>query len=90
MEEVGHSGEGQEEDLGPHRCHPHPKGERPKGVGHHRSLPRKEGGIIDDARAPAIRDGARGIVPWNDACRGGALQLRDHAMHQGGDGAFAG
>ena len=41
-------------------------------------------------RAPSIRDGARGIVRQNGAQRGNAPQLRDHATHQGGDGAFAG
>ena len=62
MEEVGCFEEGQEEDLGPHRCHPHPKGERPEGVGHHWGLPRKEGGTIDDGHAPAVRNGARGVT----------------------------
>ena len=90
MEEVGHPREGQEEDPRPHRCHPHPKGERPKEVGHHRGLPREEGGAIDDARAPTICDGARGIVGRNGACRGEAPQLQDRATHQGCDGAFAG
>ena len=68
MEEVGHPREGQEEDLRPHRRHPHPEGERPEGVGRHQGLPRKEGGTVVDARAPAIRDGARGVVRRNDAC----------------------
>ena len=58
MEEVGHPGEGQEEDPRPHHRHPNPEEEWPEGVGHHRGLPHKEGGAIDDARAPAIRDGA--------------------------------
>ena len=75
MEEVGCSGEGQEEDPGPHCCHPHPQGERPKGVGHHWGLPRKEGGAVDDVCAPAIRDGACGVVRWNGARRGNAPQL---------------
>ena len=35
MEEVGHPGEGQEEDPGPHRRDLHSEGERPKGVGRH-------------------------------------------------------
>ena len=67
MEEVGHPGEGQEEDPRSYRYHPHPKGEWPKGVGHHQGLPCKEGGAVDDARAPAIRDGAWGIVRRNGA-----------------------
>ena len=75
MEEVGHPGEGQEEDLGSHRCHPHLEGERPKGVGHHWGLPCEEGGAVDDVRAPAICDGARGVVRRNDARRGNAPQL---------------
>ena len=58
MEEVGHPREGQEEDLGSHRRHPHPQGERLEGVRHHQGLPRKEGGTIDDARTPIVRDGA--------------------------------
>ena len=88
---VAEEGEGgQEEDLGPHHHHPHPKGERPKGVRHHQSLPRKEGGAIDDVCAFAVRDGARGVVRWNDASQGNAPQLQDHVMHQGGDGAFVG
>ena len=58
MEEVGRPGEGQEEDPGPHLHHPHPQGEWLEEVGHHRGLPRKEGGIIDDACAPAVCDGA--------------------------------
>ena len=57
MEEVARPGEGQEEDLRPHRHHPHPKGEQSKGVGHHRALPCKEGGTVDDSHAPAICDG---------------------------------
>ena len=75
VEEVGCPGEGQEEDLGPHRRHPDLEGERPEGVRHHRGLPRKEGGTIDDARAGAVRDGARGIIRRNDARQGGAPQL---------------
>ena len=67
MEEVGRPREGQEEDPGPHHCHPHPEGEWPEGVGCHRGLPRKEGGSVEDTSAPAIRDGARGIVRQNDA-----------------------
>ena len=67
MEEVGRPREGQEEDLRPHRRHPHPKGEQPEGVRHHRGLPRKEGGAVDDTRAPATCDGARGVVRWNGA-----------------------
>ena len=67
VEEVGRPREGQEEDLRPHHRHPYPEGERPEGVMSHRGLPRKEGGAIDDARAPAIRDGARGVVQWNGA-----------------------
>ena len=90
MEEVGHSEDGQEEDLGPHCRHPHPQGERLEGVGRHRGLPRKEGGAIDDAHTPAVRDGARGIVRWNGARRGGAPQLRDCATHQVGNGALVG
>ena len=62
MEEVGHPGEGQEEDLGSHSHHLHSKREQAEGIGHHWGLPRKEGGAVDDARAPAVRDGARGIV----------------------------
>ena len=62
MEEVGCPRKGQEEDLGPHHRYPHPEGEQSKGVKHHRGLPRKEGGAVDDARAPAICDGTRGIV----------------------------
>ena len=58
MEEVGHPGEGQEEDLKTHRHRTHPKGEQPERVERHRGLPCKEGGTVDDARAPAIRDGA--------------------------------
>ena len=58
MEEVGCPGEGQEEDSGPHRRHLDLEGERPKGVRHHRGLPCKEGGVVDDARAAAVRDGA--------------------------------
>ena len=58
MEEVGCPREGQEEDLGPPHHHLHPKGEQPKGFGHHRGLPREEGGTVDEARAPAICDGA--------------------------------
>ena len=75
IEEVGCSEEGQEQDLGPHRRHPHPKGEWPEEVGCHRSLPRKEGGTVDDTCAPAIHDGARCAVRWNDARRGGIPQL---------------
>lgn len=70
MEEVGCPEEGQEEDSRPHRHHPHLEGEGPKGVGHHQGLPHKEGGAIDDVRAPAICDGARGVIRWNDARRG--------------------
>ena len=58
VEEMGRLEEGQEEDLRPHRRHPHPKGEWPKGVGHHWGLPREEGGAVEDMRAPGIRDGA--------------------------------
>ena len=57
MEEVGNPEEGQEEDPRPHHCHPHPQGEWPEGVRHHRGLPRKEGGAIDDARASTVHDG---------------------------------
>ena len=57
MEEAGHPGEGQEEDLGPHHHHPYPKGEGPKGVGHHRGLPCEEGGTADEAHASTICDG---------------------------------
>ena len=53
MEEVGCPREGQEEDSGPHHRHPDLEGERPKGVGHHRGLPRKQGGTIDGARGIA-------------------------------------
>ena len=67
MEEVGRPGEGQKEDPRPHCLHPHLEGEQLEGVGHHRGLPRKEGGAIDDARAPTICDGTRGIVRWNRA-----------------------
>ena len=90
MEEVGRPREGQEEDSKPHHHHPHPKREWPKRVGRHRALPHEEGGAIDDVRDPAIRVGARGAVRRNGARRGNAPQLRDHAMHQGGDGAFVG
>ena len=62
MEEVGRLGEGQEENLGPHCHHLDPQGEWLEGVRHHWGLPRKEGSAIDDARAPALCDGARGIV----------------------------
>ena len=72
MEELRHPGERQEEDQGPHRRQPHPKGDRPEGVGHHWGLPRKKGGAVDDACAPTIRDGAQGVVRWNGARRGGA------------------
>ena len=48
MEEVGCSEEGQEEDPRPPHRHPHPKGEGPKGVGHHRRLPCEEGGATDE------------------------------------------
>ena len=61
VEEVGRPKEGQEEDLRPHRRHPHLEGEQPEGVGHHRGLPCKEGDAVDDACAPTIRDGARGV-----------------------------
>ena len=67
MEEVGHPKEGQEEDQGPHHRHPHLEGEWPEGVGRHRGLPHKEGGAIDDARAPTICNGARGVVRLNGA-----------------------
>ena len=72
MEEVGLLGEGQEEDPRPHRHHPYPEGEWPKRVGHHRGLPREEGGAVDDVRAPAIRDGAQDVIRRNGACRGNA------------------
>ena len=62
VEEVGRSREGREEDLGPHRRHPHPQGEWLKGVGRHRGLSCKEGGTVYDALAPTIRDGTRGVV----------------------------
>ena len=62
MEEVGHPGEGQEEDLGPHHSHPHPQGEWLEGLRRYQGLPRKEGSAIDDARAPAVCDGTQGIV----------------------------
>ena len=75
VEEVGHPREGQEEDLGPHRRNPHPEGERPEGVRCHRGLPRKEGGTVDDARAPVVCDGAQGVIRWDSACRWGAPQL---------------
>ena len=75
MEEVGRPREGQEEDPRSHRRHPHPKGEQPEGVGCHQGLPHKEGGIVDDAHAPVIRDGAQGVVRWNNSHRGGAPQL---------------
>jgi hypothetical protein len=74
MEEVGHPKEGQEEDLGPYRRHPHLDRERPKGVWHHRSLPHEEGGAVDDAQAPTIRDGAQGITRRNGAHRGKCSQ----------------
>ena len=57
MEEVG-CPEGQEEDLGPSRCHPLPEGEGAKGVRHHWGLPLKEGGATDAVRASTIWDGA--------------------------------
>ena len=75
MEEVGCPREGQKEDLGPHHRHPHPQGEWLEGVRHHRGLPHKEGGTVDDTRAPTVRDGAQGVIRWNGARRGGALQL---------------
>ena len=62
MEEVGCPREGQEEDPRPPRRHPHPEGEGPKGFGHHRSLPREEGGAADEARSSAVCDGTRGII----------------------------
>ena len=74
MEVVGRLGEGQEEDPTLHHRHPHPEGEWPERVRHHRGLPREEGGAIDDARTPAICDGARNIVRWNDARRGNTPQ----------------
>ena len=48
MKEVGHPKEGQEQDPRPRRHHPHLEGEWPEDVRHYRSLPRKEGGIIDE------------------------------------------
>jgi len=68
MEEVGCPEEGQEEDLGPPHCHLNPKGEGTKGVGHHRHLPREEGGTTDEACASPISDGAQGIIQWDGAC----------------------
>ena len=62
MKEVGHPKKGQEEDMGPHRHHPHPEGERPEGVKCHWVLPHKEGGDVDDTHAPAVHDGAQGVV----------------------------
>ena len=90
VEEVGHPGEGQEEDPRPYRRHPHPKGKQPERVRHHRGLPCEEGGTLDDVWAPAIYDGARGVVRWNGAHLGNAPQLQDRATYQGGDGAFVG
>ena len=75
MEEVGRFEEGQEEDLGPHCRHLDLEGEWPEGVGHHWGLPHKEGGAVDDARTPAVRDGARGLTRWNGFCQGSAPPL---------------
>ena len=62
MEEVGCPREGQEEDPGPPYHHPYPKGEGPKGAGHHQGLPREEGGATDEVHASPIRDGAWGVI----------------------------
>ena len=62
MEEVGRPRVGQEQNLGPHRRHLDHQGERFEGVGHHWGLPRKEGDVDDDTHAPALCDGAQGIV----------------------------
>ena len=68
VEEVGHSGEGQEENPGPPHCHLHPEGQGPEGVRHHRNLPREEGG-------------ARGVIHRDGAGRGSALPLQSRAAH---------
>ena len=68
MEEVGCLGEGQEEDLRPPHCPPHPEGEGPEGVKHHQGLPHEEGGATDEARAPIVRDSARGVIRRDNAC----------------------
>ena len=62
MEKVGCPREGQEEDLGLPCHHPHLEGEQPEGVGHHQGIPCEEGGAVDEARAPSICDGARGVI----------------------------
>ena len=62
MEEVGRPKEGQEEDPRPHHRHPNLEGEWLEGVEHHQGLPCKEGGAVDDVCAPAICDGARGVI----------------------------
>ena len=62
MNEVGHSGEGQEEDLGSCRHHQDPEGAWPKGVRHHWGIPREEGGVVDGTRASTIPDGIERIA----------------------------